>query len=150
MDHGEKAREYFLEGYNCAQAVLCAYAQDLELDTEAAARLASSFGGGIGRLREVCGAVSSALMVLGAQRGYSAPGDREAKKEHYALVREYARRFQEKNGSIVCRDLLRDVEVTPGGEPEERTLEYYARRPCLRLVGEAAEILDEMLREEEI
>jgi C_GCAxxG_C_C family probable redox protein len=148
MNHEEKARELFYAGYNCAQAVFCAYAEDMGLDVETAARLASSFGGGLGRLREVCGAVSGALMALGYLRGYSDPEDAAAKSAHYARVRELAERFREKNGTILCRELLKDVPVTPGGEPEKRTPEYYASRPCLRLVGEAAAILDDLLAEE--
>ena len=126
MDHAEKARALFLEGYNCAQAVLCAFDDLTGLDRETSARLASSFGGGMGRMREVCGTVSGALLVLGQLCGYSDPEDPKAKTEHYHLVQEFARRFR---------------------EPEARTPEYYAARPCLRHVGEAAEIVDELLRE---
>ena len=145
MDHGEEARRLFRTGYNCAQAVFCAFRDETGMDLDAAARLSSSFGGGMGRLREVCGTVSGALLALGILRGYGDPRDPEAKKAHYALVQEYAKRFRERNGSIVCRELLKNVPVKPGGEPEERTPEFYLRRPCLRLAGEAAEILDEML-----
>ena len=148
MTHAEQARALFLEGYNCAQAVFCAFADVTQLDRDAAARMASSFGGGMGRLREVCGTVSAALMVLGMVRGYSDPTDPEAKKAHYRLVQEYARRFKEKNGTIICRELLAGVETTPGDEPEARTPEYYARRPCPRLAYEAAEVLDEILKED--
>ena len=147
MNHEEKARELFYAGYNCAQAVFCAYAEDMGLDVETAARLASSFGGGLGRLREVCGAVSGAEMALGFLRGYSDPADHAAKLAHYEQVRELARRFQEKNGSIICRELMKDVKTSPGGEPEKRTPEFYASRPCLRVVGEAAGILEQMLSE---
>ena len=148
MNHEEKARELFYRGYNCAQAVFCAFAEDMGMDLETAARLSSSFGGGIGRLREVCGAVSGAEMALGYLRGYSDPEDHAAKLAHYEQVRALARRFQEQNGTIICRELLKDVPVTPGGEPEKRTPEYYASRPCLRLVGEAAAILEDMLAED--
>jgi C_GCAxxG_C_C family probable redox protein len=147
MDHEAEARRLFLEGYNCAQAVFCAFCDMTGMDIDAAARLSSSFGGGMGRLREVCGTVSGALLALGMLRGYGNPKDPEQKKAHYALVQEYARRFREKNGTIICRELLKNVPVTPGGVPEERTPEFYARRPCLRLAGEAAAILDEMLAE---
>ncbi len=147
MDHAEEARRLFLEGYNCAQAVFCAFRDLTGLELDEAARLSSSFGGGMGRLREVCGTVSGALLALGMLQGYDDPKDPQKKKAHYALVQEYARRFREKNGTIVCRELLKDVPVTPGGVPEERTPEFYARRPCLRLAGEAAAILDEMLGE---
>ena len=147
MDHAEKARALFLEGYNCAQAVMCAFDDLTGLDRETSARLACSFGGGMGRMREVCGTVSGALLVLGQLCGYSDPKDPQAKIDHYHLVQEYARRFREKNGAIVCRELLKNVPVTPGDTPEPRTPEFYARRPCLRLAGEAAGILDDMLAE---
>ena len=145
MNHAEEARRLFREGYNCAQAVFCAFIDLTGLDIETAARISSSFGGGIGRLREVCGTVSGALLALGMIRGYSDPADDRVKAAHYRLVQEYARRFREKNGTIVCRELLKDVPVIPGSDPEPRTPEFYARRPCLRLAGEAAAILDEIL-----
>ena len=147
-DHADKAKELFLEGYNCAQSVFCAFSDLTGLDMETSARLASSFGGGLGRLREVCGTVSAAAMVLGILKGYSDPKDVEAKKRHYALVREFAQRFRAAEGSIICRELLSGVKTKPGNEPEARTKEYYESRPCLRHVGEAAAIVDELLREQ--
>ena len=147
MDHGEEARRLFMMGDNCAQSVFCAFRDETGLSLEESARLASSFGGGMGRLREVCGGVSGALLALGAICGYDAPRDQEAKKAHYKLVQTFAGRFKEKNGTIICRELLKNVPVTPGGVPEERTKEYYSRRPCPLLVRDAAAILDEMLSE---
>ena len=149
MNHADKARVLFLSGYNCSQAVLCAFEDITGLDTDTAARLASSFGGGVGRLREICGTVSGALLALGLICGYSDPHDPDAKKQHYHRVQEFARRFREQRGSIVCRELLKGVQTTPGNEPEERTPEYYARRPCPQLAWQAAAILDEMLSEAE-
>ena len=147
-DHAKRAGDLFQEGYNCAQSVFCAFCDETGLPVEEAARIASSFGGGMGRLREVCGAVSGALLVLGMQRGYSMPGDDDAKREHYLLVQEFARRFREKNRTIICRELLEGVEVSPGDIPEKRTKEFYERRPCLRLIRDAAQITEEMLSEE--
>lgn len=147
IDRGERARALFLEGYNCAQAVACAFCDATGLSMEEAARLASSFGGGLGRLREVCGTVSGAALVLGIVRGYSDPKDFDAKKRHYALVQEFARRFRERNGSIVCRELLSGLGATTGGEPERRTAAYYTKRPCPALAASAAAILTEMLKE---
>ncbi len=147
MDHGEQARKLFLEGYNCAQAVVCAFEDVTGLDRETGARMCCSFGGGMGRLREVCGTVSGALLVLGIACGYSDPKDPEAKKAHYHLVQEFAARFRERNGSIVCRELLKNVAVRPGNDPEPRTAEYYARRPCPGLAREAAAITEQLLRE---
>ena len=144
-DHAELARSLFLEGYNCAQAVFCAFCDVTGLEIDEAARMASSFGGGLARLREVCGTVSGAALVLGIARGYADPKDYAAKKAHYALVQEFARRFREQNGSIVCRELLRDVGATEGGAPEARTEAYYRKRPCPNLAYCAAEILDGML-----
>lgn len=149
MNHEEKARELFYAGYNCAQAVFCAFCDEMGLELETAARLSSSFGGGLGRLREVCGAVSGAEMALGYLRGYSDPSDPEAKKAHYQQVRELAERFRRANGSIICRELLKNVETAPGGTPEKRTPEFYASRPCLRIVQDAAAILEQMLEETE-
>jgi C_GCAxxG_C_C family probable redox protein len=145
MDHVKRARDLFLEGYNCSQAVFCAFDDLTGLNLSESARLASSFGGGMGRLREVCGTVSGALLVLGLLLGYDDPGDMEAKKNHYHLVQEYASRFKEKNGTIICRELLKGTNAKPGNEPEGRTPEFYASRPCLRLVEEAADILEKML-----
>lgn len=146
VNHAEQARELFYQGYNCAQAVFCAYCDEMGMELEEAARLASSFGGGVGRLRELCGALSGAELALGFLRGYSDPGNQTEKTAHYAQVRELAERFRVRNGAIICRELLKDVKTTPGGEPEPRTPTFYATRPCLRLVGEAAGILEELLR----
>ena len=145
MNHAQRAQELFYAGYNCAQAVFCAFAEDMGLDLDAAARLSSSFGGGLGRLRELCGALAGAELALGMLRGYSDVSDPALKSAHYARVRLLAERFRARNGTYLCRELLKDVQTTPGGEPEPRTPEFYARRPCLRLVGEAAALLEEML-----
>ncbi|MBR2782176.1 MAG: C_GCAxxG_C_C family protein [Oscillospiraceae bacterium] len=147
LDHGELARSLFLEGYNCAQSVFCAFADVTGMDREQAARFSASFGGGMGRLREVCGAMSAALMVLGLVRGYSDPTDMQGKKELYVLVQEYSRRFQAENGSYICRELLSGVPVTSGSEPEERNEAYYLRRPCPGIIEKAARVLDQMLAE---
>lgn len=144
-DHGIIAEQYFYQGYNCAQSVLLAFSDVTGLDAETAAKLSSSFGGGLGRMREICGAVSGAAMVLGLLKGYADPTDSSAKKAHYALVQEFAHRFRQKNGSILCRELLNGVSVQIGSGPEARTPEYYKKRPCPALVRDAAEFLDEML-----
>ena len=130
MDHGEKAEKLFKEGYNCAQSVLCAFEDVTGIERETAAKLASSFGGGLGRMREVCGAVSGAAMVLGLAKGYSDPEDFDAKKAHYALIQEFAARFKEQNGSIICRELLSGSGASSGFTPERRTDGYYQKRPC--------------------
>lgn len=145
IDHGTLAEQNFRSGYNCAQSVVLAFSDVTGLDDKTAAMLASSFGGGLGRMREVCGAVSGAAMVLGLVKGYSDPEDREEKKAHYARVQEFARRFKEKNGSIICRELLAGVQTSEGGTPEARTDAYYEKRPCALLCRQAAEILQKML-----
>ena len=141
MTHEEKAVENFLAGYNCAQAGFLSFAEDLGLTEDFALRLASSFGGGMGRLREVCGGVSAILMAAGLLYGYAAPDDDRAKAAHYALIQDLAEEFRRENGSIICRELLgREGPEAP--VPEKRTAAYYAQRPCARLVGSAAAILE--------
>ncbi len=152
---GDLARANFMAGYGCAQAVLLAFADLTGLDDDTAARLASSFGGGMGRMREVCGAVSGALMVLGLAEGYTELKDTAAKSAHYARVRDLAERFKARcaeggrGGSIVCRELLAAAGVPheAGGEAEARTEAYYAKRPCPELCAIAAAIVQEMLSE---
>ena len=146
--HSTIAKELFESGCNCAQAVLCAFQDITGLDRETAMRLSSSFGGGVARMREVCGAISGGAMVLGLVRGPADPTDQAAKAAHYRLVQTFAERFKEQNGSIICRELLGGVG-TPGREPEQRTQSYYQKRPCPLLVAQAAQILDELLSETE-
>ncbi len=147
---GDRARQLFLDGYTCAQAVVLAFEDITGLDRTLAARLSSGFGGGMGRMREVCGAVSGMFMVYDLVCGYSEPGDMESKKRVYADIRELAERFKKQSGgSIICRELLAGVQTTQGGDPEQRTAEYYAKRPCPQLVALAADVLDEFLREKD-
>ena len=147
MNHEQKARELFHEGYNCAQAVLLAFSDVTGLDEKTATVLSSSFGGGMGRLREVCGAASGAFMVAGLLFGYSDTNDHEAKKNHYTLIQSIAARFKELNGSYICRELL-DLPTGPSvPEPEKRTEAYYHRRSCEDYVGIAARIMDEIIAE---
>lgn len=143
MDRGTKAAELFLQGYNCAQAVAVAFSDVTGLDKDFSARMASSFGGGMGRMREVCGAVSGMLMVAGLLYGYDKIGDDAIKKAHYTLVQELAGKFREKNGSIVCREILKNPPSDPA--PSPRTAEYYATRPCARMVYTAASILEKYI-----
>ena len=145
MDRGTKAAELFLNGYNCAQAVAVAFSDITGLDEALSARLASSFGGGMGRMREVCGAVSGMLMVAGILYGYDTPGDDNVKKAHYALVQSLAEQFRQENGSIICREILKNPPSDPA--PSPRTAEYYASRPCARMVYTAASILEAYIKE---
>ena len=145
MDRGTKAAELFLNGYNCAQAVAVAFSDLTGLDEQLSARLASSFGGGMGRMREVCGAVSGMLMVAGLLYGYDTPGDDASKKVLYTQVQELSGKFREEVGSIVCREILKNPPSDPN--PSPRTAEYYAKRPCARMVLTAASILDAYIKE---
>ena len=145
MSRADRAEELFRQGYNCSQSVFAAFADAVGMTTEEAAKLASPFGAGFGKLREVCGAVSGAAMVLGLVKGYSDPTDREAKKAHYRLIQDFCARFKEQNGSIVCRELLSGVKTNENGIPEKRTEEYYQKRPCPELVRQAAEIVEELI-----
>ena len=141
--HGQEAMEYFKEGYNCAQSVLLAYAEECGMEKEMAVRLSSSFGAGMGRLRQVCGAVSGMFMVAGMLYGYDSPKDQKGKAEHYQRIQHLAARFREENGSIICKELLGLTENTFSHIPEERTKEYYKKRPCGQIVGMAAAMLEE-------
>ena len=142
MDHGIKAAELFLGGYNCAQSVVVAFSDLTGLDKDFSAKFASSFGGGRGRMREVCGAVSGMLMVAGILYGYDDPGEKDChKKAHYQLVQHLSSRFREEIGSIVCREILKNPPSDPN--PTPRTEEFYQTRPCVRMVMTAARILDE-------
>ena len=145
MDHGTKAAELFLGGYNCAQSVVVAFSDLTGLDVDFSARMASSFGGGMGRMREVCGAVSGMLMVLGLLYGYDTPGDDVSKKQQYTVVQELSGKFRQEVGSIVCREILKNPPSDPN--PSPRTAEYYAKRPCARMVMTAARILDAYIKE---
>lgn len=145
MSKREEAEALFLDGCNCAQAVLCAFEKEVGLNHKTAMMLASSFGGGMGRMREVCGAVSGMFMVAGLLYGYDENSPKEAKAEHYALIRDLAEQFKNQTGSILCRDLL-DKKAIVGGLPEERTPEYYQTRPCAYLVGLAAEITENLTK----
>ena len=143
MNHSERAVELFVEGYNCAQAVAAAFGDLTGLDEKTAAKMASCFGGGMGRMREVCGAVSGMLMVAGVLYGYDDPKATTEKRELYAQVQAMAGQFREELGSIVCRDLLKNPPSDPN--PTPRTEQFYKDRPCARMVATAARIMDEFI-----
>ena len=142
----EKAKELFKSGYNCSQAVLGVFCEELGLDFETAMKIASSFGGGMGRMREVCGTVSGMFMAAGLACASSSDSASE-KGEHYKRIQELAKRFKDKNGSIICRELLNGVESSTSPTPSERTETYYKKRPCVELVGDSVEILENYLKE---
>lgn len=153
INHAEKAKSLFESGYNCCQAVLCAYADELGLDETTALKIASSFGGGMGRLREVCGAVSGMFMVCGLRDGYTnidGVNAHEEKMSHYERIQELARKFINENGSIICRELLGLAPKKSSLDmdspiPEKRSDEYYKKRPCAELVAMAASFLEKEL-----
>ncbi len=148
--YGEIAEENFRKGYNCSQAVFLAFCDLYGMDEKAAARLSSSFGGGMGRLREVCGAVSGMFMTVGLLYGYDTPGAQQEKADHYKRVQELARAYETENGSIVCRELLGLTEKRQEPTPEKRTEGYYKKRPCPKLVRMAAAIMEQYIKEHPI
>jgi C_GCAxxG_C_C family probable redox protein len=138
---GEVACALFRQGYNCSQAVFGAFAEDLQIDRDTAMRIASSFGGGMGRMREVCGAVSGMLMVCGLMHGYATPETGDVKADHYRMVQKLSAEFRDTAGSIICRDLLGGT-VSALPTPTARTPEFYQKRPCERLIHLAATIAE--------
>ncbi len=142
LDKGEQAKAFFKEGYNCSQAVALAFCDEIGIERRKLLRMVSSFGGGMGRLREVCGAVSGMFFVAGALYGYDDPKDTQAKKEHYARIQELAAQFQAETGSIVCRELLGLEGRDHSPVPSERTAEYYKKRPCQEMVAMAARLME--------
>ena len=143
MAHGMKAAELFLSGYNCAQAVAVAFCDVTGLQEKTAARIVSAFGGGMGRMREVCGAVSGMYFVLSCLYGYEEPIEGGPKKQLYTDVQALAAKFRESCGSIVCREILKNPPADPN--PSPRTAEYYRVRPCARMVFTAAHLMDEFI-----
>lgn len=148
--HSDIARNLFEDGYNCSQSVVAAFCDEMDIDLDLALRMSSSFGGGMGRLREVCGAVTGMFVVLGIMYGYTDPTDSVAKAAHYELVQSVAGQFKSKNSSLICRDLLGLSVEHDSPIPEERTDSYYSSRPCADLVVHAATILDEYIQHREI
>ena len=144
----EKAKELFKSGYNCSQAVLGVFCEEFGLDFDKAMKIASSFGGGMGRMREVCGTVSGMFMAAGLACATSSDSPTE-KGVHYKRIQELAKRFKDRNGSIICRELLQGLENSTVPIPSERTETYYKKRPCVDLVGDAVEIGEQYLKEEQ-
>ncbi|MBQ9474979.1 MAG: C_GCAxxG_C_C family protein [Bacteroidales bacterium] len=139
------AEEYFLQGFNCCQAVMMAFRDITGLDETTTLKVASAFGGGIARMREVCGTVSAMAMICGFLVPATDPESNSVKKDNYALMQKFAERFREGKGSIICRELLGLRQGADKPVPSERTPEYYRTRPCAALVGYSARILAEYL-----
>ena len=145
MNRSDKAEELFRKGYNCSQSVFAAFADVFGMSVEDAAKIASPFGAGFGKLREVCGAVSGMTLAAGYLKGYDDPADYESKKELYALIQKMCAEFEERKGTIICRELLGLKKGEDLGEPSVRTEEYYQSRPCISACRTAAEIAERYL-----
>lgn len=148
MSKGDQAKELFLSGHNCAQAVLCAYREELGLTQEQAIAMSACFGGGLGGQREVCGAVSAMCVVLSLKYAPKDPKDHAAKSAFYARIQEVCNRFKQENGSIICRELLGLTAGQEPAAPQPRNAQYYQRRPCPDKVKSAADILEQYLAEQ--
>lgn len=148
-ERAKLAREYFESGYNCAQSVFLAFRDITGLDKQMAATFSAPFGGGMGRLREVCGTVSGMSMVAGFLYPNSEPNDMSSKMRTYAAVQDLAERFRAENGAIVCRELLGLGRQKDDPKPSERTAEYYKRRPCAEYVAIAARLVAEKINAED-
>lgn len=145
-ERAKKAMALFKEGYNCSQAIMLAFSDLCDIDEKTALKLSSSFGGGMGRLREVCGAVSGMFMVAGMLYGYDEPKAFEKKSEHYTRIQKLAGDFSANTGSIVCRIMLGLGAGKDSPVPEQRTDSYYKKRPCVKIIGTAAAVLEEYIK----
>ena len=140
--YSEKAVDNFKKGYNCAQSVFLAFASEVGFDEETALKLSSSFGGGMGRLREVCGAVTSMFAIAGLKQGYTSPTDDDIKAKHYEFIQYLGKKFKDEYDTIICRELLELSDGADSPIPSKRTDEYYAQRPCELFIKHAAEIIE--------
>lgn len=143
-----RAKELFLEGYNCAQSVVAAYADEMGMSVDSALRLSSGIGGGLGGLRLTCGTVSAMALVLGAVQGYDDAADLTAKRVLYARIQAMHARFIDEYQTENCRELLKSAGIAAKAEPSPRTPEYYKARPCIRYVALSARILGEELNKQ--
>lgn len=141
----DNAYNLFMEGYTCSQSLFASFADIFGIEKETALKTAAGLGGGVGRMREVCGVVTSASLIIGLMYGATEGSDKESKALTYEKVREFADKFKEKENTIICRELLGLDKAEESYIPEERTKEYYDNRPCPRLTKEAALILEEMI-----
>ncbi len=145
-DRVERAVELFKSGFNCSQSVFAAFAGEFGMDEETALKVSAGLGGGVGRAREVCGAVSGAAMLVGFKYGATNGDDAEAKKRCYEVVQQIIAEFKKDNPSIVCRELLAlNEEDNTNPTPEARTESYYKKRPCVQLVEDAARAVEKIL-----
>lgn len=143
-----KAVTLFKSGYNCAQSVAAAFADMYGFTEEQALRMSASFGGGIGRMRQTCGAACGMFLLAGLENGSTDAQDRDGKAANYALVQELAEEFKRRNGSLICAELLGLKKPERSAQPEVRTEQYYAKRPCVKMVEEGARIWAEYLQKQ--
>lgn len=136
----EKAKALFKQGFNCSQSVFAACADIYGMDEQTALRVAASFGGGIGRMRQTCGAACGMFLLAGLENGSAQIGDAEGKKRNYALVQDLAEQFKQVNGSLICSELLGIAPQAQEPTPETRTEAYYQKRPCVEMVASAVRI----------
>ena len=144
-NYSEKVVENFKTGYNCAQSVFLAFAKDCGVEDDTALKLASSFGGGMGRLREVCGAVTAMFAIAGLKKGYISVNNDDAKAEHYKLIQKLAEDFKVQHKTIICRELLGLPDGESDPTPSKRNEEYYQDRPCENFIRTAAIIIEKEL-----
>ena len=142
----ERAKALFKQGFNCSQAVCAACADIYGIDEQTALRIAASFGGGIGRMRQTCGAACGMFILAGLENGSATPGDAEGKKQNYTLVQDLAAKFKQEKGSLICAELLGIAPKPQEPTPEARTENYYQKRPCVEMVANAVRIYLEELK----
>lgn len=145
----QRAVEIFMSGYGCCQSVVAAFADIYGIDDKQAKLIAAGFGGGVGRMRMMCGAVSGMVILAGLNDGQTEAGDREGKAHCYKVVQDLLEEFRKENGSVICAELLGIKGEVPKGNfiPDERNAEYYRKRPCAAKVESAARIFARMLAE---
>ena len=141
----QRAKELFHQGFNCSQSVVAACADIYGIDEQTALRLSASFGGGIGRMRQTCGAACGMFLLAGLENGSAVPGDAEGKKNNYTYVQHLANKFKDENGSLICAELLGIAPKPQNPMPEARTEAYYQKRPCVEMVASAVKIYLESL-----
>ena len=142
----QKAKELFVKGYTCSQSVLMAFAQDIGLEEEVAAKISCGFGGGMGGMRSVCGAVTGMFMAANMLYGFDSPGNQEHKTKHYAVIRHLAQQFTEEYNTLVCKELLANLPGKLSANPSLRDDAYYKVRPCALFVEQAVAILEEYMQ----
>lgn len=146
MDRVSKAVENFKSGCNCSQSILCAYADLFGMDQETAMRVAEGFGGGMGRMRLTCGAVSGMFMLAGLKFSRAQAADLETRTKVYDMVQKMAEDFKDMNGSIICADLLGiNLPKDKGAVPTKRDDEFYKKRPCVACIEDCAKIVEKYL-----